>query len=236
MSSEVAIVTGGNSGLGRVIADRLVADGFVVVRAGLEPATDDSMVEVDVRDDAAMDRLVREVVTTWGSLDVMVNNAGVGARPGSSVDITADRWAAQVDVNLTGTWNGCRAAITAMLDQPAGGRVVNVSSRLALSAGGPGRAAYVASKAAVSNLTRQLAVEYGRRRVRVNAVLPGYIAGTALTAPDDARLALAVEQTPHSRLGTADDVANAVAFLVSPLSEFINGHNLVVDGGASVRS
>lgn len=123
-----------------------------------------------------------------------------------------------------------------MIDLGTGGSIVAISSRLAMSAGGPGRAAYVSSKAGVSNLVRQLASEYGRAGIRVNAVLPGFIVGTRLIEGDDSRLRRAREETPSHRLGQSSDVTNAVEYLLSDGAEFVNGHNLVVDGGASIRS
>ena len=121
--------------------------------------------------------------------------------------------------------------------QPQRGVVVNMSSRLALSGGGPGRAAYAASKAAISNLTRQLAIEYGPQGVRVNALCPGFVPYTAgATTSDPERIERAKTQTPWVRLGTPQDIANAALFLATPASEYVNGHNLVIDGGASVRS
>jgi NAD(P)-dependent dehydrogenase (short-subunit alcohol dehydrogenase family) len=238
LEGKVAIVTGAGTGLGKAIAETFTAVGANVVSAGrgdYEDHGDWRSVDVSVKDQ--VDELIASVVADYGRLDVIVNNAGVSATQGSSIDKPIEDWHEIVNTNLNGTWYCCQAAIRQMLMQESRGVVVNISSRLALSAGGPGRVAYVASKAAVSNLTRQLAVEYGPQGVRVNAICPGFVPYTAgATTSNPERIALAKTQTPWTRLGLPSDVANAALFLASSASEYINGHNLVIDGGASVRS
>lgn len=238
LEGKVAIVTGAGTGLGKAIAETFTAVGANVVSAGRGDYDDHGdwrSVDVSVKDQ--VDELIASVVADYGRLDVIVNNAGVSATQGSSIDKSIEDWHEIIDTNLNGTWYCCRAAIRQMLMQESRGVVVNISSRLALSAGGPGRVAYVASKAAVSNLTRQLAVEYGPQGVRVNAICPGFVPYTAgATTSNPERIALAKTQTPWMRLGLPSDVANAALFLASSASEYINGHNLVIDGGASVRS
>lgn len=236
LEGRVAIVTGAATGLGLGISDLFERSGATVVRCGRGfSGSKERWKTVDVRDAAAVDAMVAEVVDQFGRLDVMVNNAGISATDGSSIEKPIESWKEIVDTNLDGCWHGCRAAIRQMLTQESGGSVVNMSSRLALSAGSPGRAAYAASKAAVSNLTRQLAVEYGRRGIRVNAILPGFVPYTAgATNNDPNRIELALKQTPSTRLGTPEDIAIAALYLASDAAGYINGHNLVIDGGASV--
>ena len=238
LEGKVAIVTGAGPGLGKAIAESFTAVGAKVVRVGRgEYADQGDWRTVDVRFQDQVDALIEAVVGDYGRLDVIVNNAGISATQGSSVEKPMENWHEIVDTNLNGLWYCCRAAIRQMLTQESRGVVINMSSRLALSAGGPGRVAYAASKAAVSNLTRQLAVEYGPQGVRVNAICPGFVPYTAgATTSNPERIALAQTQTPWTRLGLPSDVANAALFLASPASEYINGHNLVIDGGASVRS
>jgi NAD(P)-dependent dehydrogenase (short-subunit alcohol dehydrogenase family) len=236
LDGKVAIVTGAATGLGLAIADLFEEVGATVIRCGRgESAGKGRWKIVDVRDSDALDGLVAETAAEFGRLDIMVNNAGISATSGSSVEKSLENWHEIVDTNLDGCWYGCRSAIRQMLKQEQGGSVVNMSSRLALSAGSPGRAAYAASKAAVSNLTRQLAVEYGRDGIRVNAILPGFVPYTAgATNNDPDRIALALKQTPSTRLGTPADIAIAALYLASDAAGYINGHNLVIDGGASV--
>jgi NAD(P)-dependent dehydrogenase (short-subunit alcohol dehydrogenase family) len=236
LEGRVAIVTGAATGLGLAIADTFAEAGAIVVRAGRGEANGHANWKtVDVRESEAVDELVASVAAEFGRLDVMVNNAGISSTDGSSVEKPLESWSEVVDTNLNGCFYGCRAAIRQMLTQEGGGSVVNMSSRLALSAGSPGRAAYAASKAGITNLTRQLAVEYGRRGIRVNAILPGFVPYTAgATNNDPVRIELALKQTPSTRLGTPADIAIAALYLASDAGGYINGHNLVIDGGASV--
>jgi NAD(P)-dependent dehydrogenase (short-subunit alcohol dehydrogenase family) len=152
LDGRIAIVTGASTGLGRAIAEGLRQAGATVVGAGLAAhgqRPDGDWRTVDIRQAEAVDALLADVADKFGSVDIMVNNAGLQATPGSSVEQPLESWRDIINTNVNGTWYCSRAAIRVMLTQPAGGSIVNVSSRLALSAGGPGRAAYATSKAAV---------------------------------------------------------------------------------------
>jgi NAD(P)-dependent dehydrogenase (short-subunit alcohol dehydrogenase family) len=178
----------------------------------------------------------------FGRVDIMVNNAGVSMGLHTIVDETEEQYDLTMAVNAKGVWLGCKYAITQMLKQEpletgSRGKVVNIASVAALI--GLGRhPAYSASKAAVVNLTRQLAVTFGPRRINVNAVCPGLIP-TAMTRPIDPETEDwhrdALQGTPWPRLGTCQDVAQCVLFLASPEAEWITGIALPLDGGANAK-
>ncbi|WP_213457411.1 SDR family NAD(P)-dependent oxidoreductase [Rhizomonospora bruguierae] len=244
LAGKVALVTGAGTGLGNAIARRMAAAGAHVVASGLQAKaaagidSDLSMewIKIDVRRRDEVDATVGEIFARLGTIDIAVNNAGIFPGVESSVHQDPALWTDVIETNLNGTWHVASSIIRRLLDADRTGTIVNISSRLGLTGGGSGRASYCASKAAVSNLTRQLAVEYGPRGIRINAICPGFVPGTAAQLSQNAeRIALALQQTPYTRLGLPEDVAAAAVFLASDEAAFINGHNLAVDGGASVR-
>lgn len=239
MSNEfdglAAIVTGGASGIGAAIADRLAAGGASVAVLDLNPAgTAHFGIECNVADDASVRAAVDAAVTQFGRLDVVVNNAGIGAQG----DITANgdaEWHRVLDINVLGIVRVSRAALPYLRSSPSGS-IVNTCS-IAATAGLPQRALYSASKGAVLSLTLAMAADHIREGIRVNCVNPGTVdtpwVGRLLDAsPDPAaeRAALSARQ-PHGRLVAADEVAGAVAYLASPLSGSTSGTSLAVDGG-----
>jgi glucose 1-dehydrogenase len=248
-----AIVTGGASGIGRAVARRLSADGFAVLVAdvrrdpltGGEPtdaliAADGGEAEyvaADVSSRADCEALVARAVERCGSLDVLVNNA-VLAGPHSKPLLETDDadWDAMMAVNLRGPFLLCRAAVRQMLGQPlrgdARGRIVNITSQHGM-VGAPGHAAYAVSKAGLIQLTRQVAVEYGRDGIICNGVAPGKIVtGTpGDLSQNEATAAYVRSRTPFARFGEPGDVAAAVAFLASDAATYISGATLMVDGG-----
>jgi glucose 1-dehydrogenase len=252
MSGVSAIVTGAASGIGRAIAIRLSADGFDVVLAdirrdpiaGGEPtvaviaAAGGSAVHVDadVARPGDCERLVATAVERTGTLDVLVNNAAIAGRHSKPLLETEDGdFDAIMAVNLRGPFMLCRAAIRQMLGQSpraeVRGRIVNITSQHGL-VGCPGHFSYAVSKGGLIQMTRQIAVEHGADGILCNCVSPGKIVtGTPgdLSA-DDAGLAYVQSRTPFSRLGRADDVAAAVAFLAGEAS-YTSGANHMVDGG-----
>jgi glucose 1-dehydrogenase len=251
LAGRVAIVTGSASGLGRAIAVRLAAEGARVVVSDLRDdpkeggaATEEVIaaaggtcvrVAADVSRSDDVDALVAAAVERFGRLDVMVNNAGIaGAASKSLLETTESDWDAIMAVNLRGVFLCCKRAIGEMIEQPpigeVRGRVINISSQHGMI-GPPGHVAYATSKGGVVNLTHQLAVDYGRHGILVNAVAPGkIITGPASTANPD-NVAYSHARTPFSRLGRPEDVAGAVAFLASDDALYVSGTNLLVDGG-----
>jgi glucose 1-dehydrogenase len=250
--SRSAIVTGAASGIGRATAIRLAADGFDVVVADIrrDPVTGgettDSLieqaggravyVEADVADEAACQRLVEIAVERAGTLDVIVNNAVLaGSHSKTLLDTEPGDWDAMMAVNLRGPYLLCRAAVRQMLTQPlegdARGRIINITSQHGM-VGPPGHFAYAVGKGGLVQMTRQIAVDYGRQGILCNAVAPGKIVtGTAgdLSASAEG-LAYVQSRTPFARLGRSEDIASAVSFLATEAS-YVSGINLMVDGG-----
>ena len=233
----VALVTGGASGIGAAIAARLTAGGARVAVLDLRPegaAEGLLALTCDVSDDASVRTAVDEVVAQLGGLDVVVNNAGIGAA-GTVADNSDEEWHRVLDVNVLGLVRVTRAALP-HLRRSAAAAVVNTAS-IAATAGLPQRALYSASKGAVLALTGAMAADHLAEGIRVNCVHPG-TADTPwvqrlLDAADDpeAERAALEQRQPHGRLVSADEVADAVAYLASPRSRSTTGTSIAVDGG-----
>ena len=252
MNLRSAVVTGAASGIGRAVSIRLAADGFDVLLADIRrdpiaggTATEDVIraeggsvvfLLTDVSEPADCRRLVEAAVARTGSLDLLVNNAVLaGAHSKPLLETTEADWDAMMAVNLRAPFVLCREAVAQMLRQPldgdARGRIVNITSQHGMI-GCPGHFAYSVGKGGLVQMTRQIAVDYGREGILCNAVAPGKIVtGTAgdLSA-DEAGLAYVRSRTPFARLGRPEDVAAAVSFLASAAS-YVSGTNLLVDGG-----
>ncbi len=235
-SGLVAIVTGGSSGIGLAIADELARRGARVAALDLAPQEGVShhQIRCDVSDSASVEAAVAEAVAHFGQLDIVVNNAGIGAA-GTVEDNSDEEWINVFHVNVLGMARVTRAALP-HLRRSSSAAVVNTSS-IAATVGLPVRAVYSASKGAVLSLTRAMAIDHLKEGIRVNCVSPGTAdtpwVGRLLSAADDPaaeRAALEARQ-PHGRLVSADEVAGAVAYLASPLSGSTTGVSLAVDGG-----
>jgi len=241
LKGKVSIITGGGRGIGFAIAETLAAAGsdvvvFDVIDADLEVAgksleAKDVKVlteKVDVTDGEAVQAAVEKVAETMGSIDVLVNNAGI-TRDGLLLTMSDEEWDLVLSVNLKGTFNMIRAAGRQMLRQRSGS-VINLASVSGLL-GSPGQANYAASKAGVIALTKTSAREFGKRGIRVNAVAPGFIETQMTAVLPDAVKETYLKVTPLRRAGQPLDVARAVLFFASDASEFITGQVLNVDGG-----
>ena len=247
----VAIVTGAASGMGRATAHLFADEGARVVVADVGAdrvaAVVDEIqvvhgevralgVECDVADPAQLRSLVDDAVEWGGRLDIVVNNAGVSLVSSAFGDEAEfeDNWARTIDVNLTAHARLVRLAVPHLIGSGAG-RIVNIASTESIVATG-GLAAYAASKAGVTGLTRSLAVELGRHGVTVNCICPGPIE-TAMTAgiPDDAKATYARRRVPLRRYGLPEEVAHMTLNLCLPASSYVNGATIPVDGGMTVR-
>ncbi len=242
-ASQVALVTGASRGIGRAIALALAGAGFKVVgtattdagAAGIGAALADCGgrgIALDVTDGAALDAAIDAIVKADGGLHVLVNNAGI-TRDTLSMRMKDDDWDAVLDTNLKAVFRACRAATRPMMRQRYG-RIVNITSVVGV-VGNAGQVNYAAAKAGVAGMTRSLARELGARNITVNCVAPGFI-DTDMTAalPEAAKAAL-LAGIPLARLGRAEEVAHAVAFLASPLAGYITGTELHVNGGMAMN-
>ncbi|MDQ1576396.1 MAG: hypothetical protein QOH55_1546 [Microbacteriaceae bacterium] len=233
----VAVVTGGASGIGAAIARRLSEQGASVAVLDLNP--DDAAdglfaVQANVADDASVRTAIDAVVERFGRLDIVVNNAGVGAQ-GTVADNTDEEWHRAYDINVVGIVRVSRAALPHLRTSPSAA-IVNTCSAAA-TVGLPQRALYSATKGAVLALTRAMAADHIREGIRVNCVNPGtadtpWVGRLLDSAADPAAERAALEaRQPHGRLVSADEVAGAVAYLASPLSGSTTGTSIEVDGG-----
>jgi 3-oxoacyl-[acyl-carrier protein] reductase len=239
---QIALVTGASRGIGRAIALKLAADGFKVIGTATTEAGAAGISEalvahggeglvLNVTDGAALDAAIDGIVKRLGGLHVLVNNAGI-TRDTLSMRMKDADWDAVQDTNLKAVFRACRAATRPMMKQRFG-RIVNITSVVG-AIGNAGQANYAAAKAGVAGLSRALARELGARGITVNCVAPGFIA-TDMTEvlPEAAKTAL-LAQIPLGRLGQADEVAAAVAFLASPAAGYITGTELHVNGGMAM--
>ena len=245
MDGSVAVVTGGSSGLGlasaRLLAQLgahvlLVARSAARLKSAAAVIEDDggevSWMSADASDPAGSSE-VADRAGSLGRVKALVNSAGVGTAVAASRE-TPEQFRQVIDVNLNGAYWMCQRVGGVM---PTGGSIVNVSSVLGLVSVGLPQAAYASSKSGLLGMTRDLAVQWATRRgIRVNAVCPGYFSSPMLDElPDGIMLQEILPRVPLGRAGTADEVANVVAFLASDLSSYMTGATLVVDGGLTIR-
>ncbi|MGY0197623.1 3-oxoacyl-ACP reductase FabG [Leptothrix sp. BB-4] len=237
--AQIALVTGASRGIGRAIATTLAQRGYTVIGTATTESGAASITEalaphggrgiaLNVTDGPALDAAIDGIVKQHGGLHVLVNNAGI-TRDMLSMRLSDESWDAVIDTNLKAVFRACRAAIKPMMKQRQG-RIINITSVVG-AAGNPGQANYCASKAGVAGLTRSLARELGGRNITVNCVAPGFIATDMTEVLPEAQKAALMAQIPLGRLGSPDDIAEAVAFLASPAAGYITGSELHVNGG-----
>jgi NAD(P)-dependent dehydrogenase (short-subunit alcohol dehydrogenase family) len=250
VDNRTAFVTGASSGLGVTFAEALAAAGARVVLAARRldklreveqriaatgvPAMS---VQCDVGDPAQVESAMAEACRRFGRVDIMVNNAGIAAEVGAVPEnIPHELFEETIRINLLGTWYGCREAGRRMLADGGGGSIINIASICGLGAYQDWPSAYQASKAAVINLTRNLAVSWAERGVRVNALAPDWftteMTGGVLSLPSVKKWV--EDGAAMRRLGEVEELVGPLLFLASDASSYVTGETLVVDGGASV--
>jgi NAD(P)-dependent dehydrogenase (short-subunit alcohol dehydrogenase family) len=249
MKDRVSVITGGRSGIGLATAHRFAREGATVVLADCRDAAAEAgelastgvetrFVQTDVSNASQVENLIEETLSTFGRLDVLVNNAGIEL-PKTIVDTTEPEWDRLMEVNLKGVFLCSRASIPAMRRQ-GGGVIVNVASELGL-VGGSEIAAYCATKGGVVQLTKAMAVDHAADGIRVNCVCPGPVATPLLEAtihgssdPEKERLSI-LDKTLMKRFGHPNEIASAILFLASDESSYMTGSILLVDGGVTAH-
>ena len=241
LNDKSALVTGASGGIGSAIARKLHAAGAKVALSGTRQEPLERLAEelgerayilpCNLSDMAAVEVLPKQAIETLGSLDILVNNAGI-TRDNLFMRMSDEEWQSVIDVNLTATMKLCKGALRGMM-KSRWGRIINISSIVGAT-GNPGQGNYAASKAGVVGMSKSLAYEVASRGITVNVVAPGFIA-TAMTdkLADDRKEAI-LAQIPAGRMGAAEDIASAVAFLASDGSGYVTGSTLHVNGGMAM--
>jgi 2-deoxy-D-gluconate 3-dehydrogenase len=248
LKGRVAIVTGGNGGIGLGMARGLAQAGaaIAVVGRNLEKSkaaaaeldklgVKTDVLEVDVTSESACRKMIDDTVARFGRLDILINNAGINIRK-TPQELTLAEWRQVIDVNLTSIFVCSQAAYPAM-QKAGGGKIINIGSMMSIFAA-PFAPAYAASKGGVVQLTKSLATAWAKDNIQVNAVLPGWI-DTALTQRARQEVSglnsLVLMRTPAKRWGVPDDLAGVGVFLAAPASDFVTGASIPVDGGYAVQ-
>jgi len=244
-TDKIAVVTGGSRGIGRAIALRLAEGGAQVVvnYRGNEAAANEAVaqieakgskaiaVQADVSQPAEAQALIDAAKKQFGRIDILVNNAGT-TRDMLIMRMSEEDWDVVIDTNLKGSFN-CIKAVTRQMMRQRSGRIINITS-IAGIGGNAGQANYASAKAGLIGLTKTVAKEMGSRGITCNAVAPGLVPTDLTASLPEELVQVAIERTPLGRIGTPEDMAEAVAFLASDEASFITGQILAVDGGLAI--
>lgn len=241
LQDKTVVITGGANGIGAVAATLFGKHGAQIAivdfdkHAGeekalqlIEKGIEAAFFHADVSDSENVKEVAAQVIEQFGKVDILINNAGI-TKDAMMLKLEVDDFKQVIDVNLTGVFNCTQAFLPAMLSQGKG-KIINTSS-ITGTGGNVGQTNYAAAKAGVIGMTRTWAKEFGRQGINVNAVAPGFIETDMIGTIPEKILGQIKLMTPHTRLGTPEDVANAYLFLASEESDFINGTVLEVDGG-----
>ena len=240
LEGQTALITGAGRGIGKTIALKLAESGADIVLADMSPEVAEVRVEVeslgrkcltfeaDVTDLEAIETMVKIIIEELGSIHILINNAGI-TQDNLFMRMKPEQWSKVIDVNLNGVFNVTKAVIRPMVKQRTG-KIINISSVVGFS-GNPGQVNYSSTKSALVGFTKSLAREVGARGVTVNAVAPGFIDTAMTQALNESQQEAILQQIPLGRMGDANDIANAVAFLASEEASYITGTILHVNGG-----
>lgn len=241
-NSKVAIITGGASGIGLATAKKLASYGVNVVLADWNDKVAEIAsnigenalgIKCDVSNEESVESLVKETINKFGHINYLVANAGIGGGPNKAHEVSLEEWNKVVAVNQTGIFLVNKYVITEMLKN-GGGSIVNTSSMYGL-VGTTMSFTYSATKGAINQMTRSLALTYARDNIRINAIAPGYVDTPILSEiPDDMKQAMA-NQLPMGRLGKDNEIANLIVYLLSEKSSFITGAIIPIDGGYTAQ-
>lgn len=238
MQKKIALVTGATRGIGRAIAEKLVADNIFVIgtatsEQGAEQistylADNGKGMVLNVTDETSIENVLKQIKAEFGDIDILVNNAGI-TRDNLLMRMKDDEWLDIIQTNLTPVYRLSKAVLRAMMKKRQG-RIINIGSVVG-SMGNPGQTNYCAAKAGVIGFTKALAKEVAARGITVNVVAPGFIATDMTNALTDEQKANIVNNIPANRLGEPEDIANAVSFLASDNASYVTGTTLHVNGG-----
>ncbi|MCP4422350.1 MAG: 3-oxoacyl-[acyl-carrier-protein] reductase [Chloroflexi bacterium] len=246
LTGKVAVVTGASRGIGRAIAQDLAANGAKVVinyNASSDAAQEvvaaieadggeATAVQADVSQFAAAQTLIKTAIDTYGQIDILVNNAGT-TRDTLLLLMKEDQWDAVIDINLKSVFNCCKAAVRPMMRRKKGGRIINISSVVALIGQG-GQTNYAASKAGIIGFSKSLAKEIGSRKITVNVITPGFFPTALTEVLDDGLVDESKKLIPLGRWGELPEVAYLVSFLASDKAAYMTGQVISVDGGIAM--